>query len=405
MLIERIFFNLCAFSLFIILFFRMIKKNDTTYVSILVLEAIGIATGFIELVSKVYFGNIVRGISYFLAILLPILIFIVEKKFMDYAELKNTFLSRVCMLLHNTKAAKKYLLNLVEKYPESYLGHKLLAEIYEKEGGMRKAIDEYVKVIDIDKQDYQSYYKIAVLLKHLGKKDESIEMLQNLVNKKPDYYVASELLGGLLCEKENFKEAINVYMNALAYNPNNWDIYYNMGIAYTRLNDFNKAKECYAKAAELNSLLYNADFCLGEISLIFDELEEAEMYFEKSLEGELEVKAKSYYSLSRINILKNQPEKAVNYLNLAIEIEPSYAQKALEDRAFLPIHRYIYQGQTIEKSAAQIENELEEKEKKAMEHLEETYAIVNKLSKNDIKKMHIFKEKDISIIEKDRGIE
>ena len=49
----------------------------------------------------------------------------------------------------------------------------MLAEIYEKEGGMRKAIDEYVQAIDLDKQDYDSYYKVAELLNGLDKKDEA----------------------------------------------------------------------------------------------------------------------------------------------------------------------------------------------------------------------------------------
>ena len=97
-------------------------------------------------------------------------------------------------------------MNLINKYPESYSGHKLLAQNYEKEGGMRKAIDEYVKAIDINKKDYDSYYKIAELLVNLEQKEEAIEMLNNLIHIKPDYYNASKLLGGLLCEQENFKD-------------------------------------------------------------------------------------------------------------------------------------------------------------------------------------------------------
>ena len=96
----------------------------------------------------------------------------------------------------------------------------MLAEIYVKEGGRRKAIDEYVKTIDIKKNDYDSYYEIAFLLNELDKKDESIQMLTTLVNKKPEYYKASILLGGLLCEKEIFKEAISIYENALKYDQN-----------------------------------------------------------------------------------------------------------------------------------------------------------------------------------------
>ena len=48
------------------------------------------------------------------------------------------------------------------------MGHKMLAEVYQKEGGMRRAIDEYVTAIDIKKNDYKSYFKIAQLLKDLG---------------------------------------------------------------------------------------------------------------------------------------------------------------------------------------------------------------------------------------------
>lgn len=35
---------------------------------------------------------------------------------------------------------------------------------------MRKAIDEYVQAVDLNKQDYDSYYKVAELLNNLDKK-------------------------------------------------------------------------------------------------------------------------------------------------------------------------------------------------------------------------------------------
>ena len=46
-MIEKIIFNLLAFTIFIIVFGRFIKKNDTSYVYILVLEFIGIVINFI----------------------------------------------------------------------------------------------------------------------------------------------------------------------------------------------------------------------------------------------------------------------------------------------------------------------------------------------------------------------
>ena len=49
MLIEKIIFNLIAFSLFIIIFFKIIRKNDTNYIGLLILQAIGITISFIEI--------------------------------------------------------------------------------------------------------------------------------------------------------------------------------------------------------------------------------------------------------------------------------------------------------------------------------------------------------------------
>lgn len=70
----------------------------------------------------------------------------------------------------------------------------MLAHIYEGEGGMRRAIDEYVQVLDIKKNDYNSYYRISVLLNELGKKDEAIEMLRRLLKNRPQIYEAANLL-------------------------------------------------------------------------------------------------------------------------------------------------------------------------------------------------------------------
>ena len=48
-MIEELVFNLLAVSLFIIIFFKILRKNDSNYVSILLLEAIGICISFVEI--------------------------------------------------------------------------------------------------------------------------------------------------------------------------------------------------------------------------------------------------------------------------------------------------------------------------------------------------------------------
>ena len=89
------------------------------------------------------------------------------------------------------------------------------------------------------------------------------------------------LLGELLCKQERFKEAANVYQEALKFRPFDYDLYFNLGIVYTRLSDFQLAKEMYEKAAEINHRLYAANYNLGLISLMQQDLEGAEKYFQE----------------------------------------------------------------------------------------------------------------------------
>ncbi len=76
-----------------------------------------------------------------------------------------------------------------------------------------------------------------------------------------------------------YKEAANIYHEGLRYNPTSYDLNYNLGMVYTMLNDFENAKICYERAAEINSLLYNAKYALAEIALIYKEIDEAREYF------------------------------------------------------------------------------------------------------------------------------
>ncbi len=387
MLLERIIFNLVAFSLFVIMFFKIIRKNDTTYLIILTMQALGIAVGFLEIIFYVEINTAIRVLTYIISIVIPLIVIYLEKKGINFSEIITITLARCALLFDDQKNAKKLLINLVTKYPRSYLGHKLLAEIYEKEGGLRKAMDEYVKVVDIDKKDYNSYYKISYLLNELGKKDEAVSMLESLLKKKPEYIEATMLLGDIYCEKEMYKETISIYMESLRYNQDNYELYYNMGIVYTMLNDFKNAKTCYQKAATINSMLYKSYYNIGQISLIFNDLDEAEKYFTQSLLSE-EVEAEGYYHLSKIYVLKGDKENAVRFANIAIELDKSFIKKIEEEPIFIPIKSNI---NIFEASLEQSDREQNERKKltpkeiKAQQHLDNTYNITKKLSNSEIK--------------------
>ena len=383
--IEQIIFTFISFAIFVLMFFRMIKSNDTTYVVILVLEAMGISLNFLEVLFDIKLNMIFVIIKYILAILLPILIIILEKKGISLLEMVNLQKAKIAMNLGDNKKAKQALLKTLDKNPNSYKAHLMLAQVYENEGGMRKAIDEYVQAIDLNKKDYDSYYKVAKLLDGLDKKEEASQMLYSLLNKKPEMTEASILLGEILIENEMYKEAVNVYQDALRFDQVNYDLYYNLGIAYTMLNDFQNAKTCYEKAAEINSLLHNAKYSLAEIALIYKDLEEAERRFLETIEDE-ELSADAYYELAKIYLIKGDKETAIRYINTAIDANSKkIVEKVKKDPIFIPIMAKIsipfnLEEQENEENA----NRLKEKEIKVKEHLEEMSELTRNLSYNDI---------------------
>lgn len=66
-MIEKILFNVIAFSLFINIFLlKLVKKNDTTYLYIIILEAIGIAINFISILFNIWDRNIYKNNNVFI---------------------------------------------------------------------------------------------------------------------------------------------------------------------------------------------------------------------------------------------------------------------------------------------------------------------------------------------------
>ena len=175
------------------------------------------------------------------------------------------------------------------------------------------------------------------------------------------------MLGDLLLEKESFKEAIYAYTQAIKADLEKPEAYYNLGIAYAKMNEFSFAKECFLKTVELDSNLYNAYYRLGQISLLYRDINEAEQFFLQSMYGETEVK--SFYQLSKICIMKNDKQKALMFLNKATEISSEFYKKAIEEPIFFSIKDQILK---TENDSQYVESNLE---RSISEYLDNTYLL------------------------------
>lgn len=398
-MIEKLFFNMLATVLFIIVFFIMARRNNTTYISLLVIQAIGIAINFLEINFNIFVQWPFKVIEYIFSIILPIIILFLErKKIIKFPEIIALIMNKYYIAIKDDEKNKKMLLKLINKDQDSILAHKLLAKAYEREEKVEFAIDEYLRVLDLNNEDSKIYFKLSSLYQSINRDEEAITILNNLLYQKPDCYKASIMLGDILYKTEQFKKAIEVYTDALKYNVNDYDLYYNLGMVYIRLNDFSNAEICYKKAAEINTKLYNGYYMLGKLSLISNDIGEAEKYFIESLSGE-EVEANSYFELAKIYMLKNEREKSVTFLQKAIELDVKYVNLAKKEPIFIPIKQYIKAPENIEYVENTSRKTLSKKESDLIEKLDGDIELSQKLG---------FKQREMEIkrLEReDRNIE
>ena len=402
-MIEKIFFTTIAIALFTITFLKLIKKNDTTYIYVLAIEFIGIAINFIELFLKAQFNWSLKLITYLLSIILPILLFTIEKiKNVEISELFIAFTIPTLEKFGKTDKAKTILTNFLNKNQNSYIAHKLLAQIYMKQENYDLAVNEYIRTTELKTKNIDDYYQLSVALNKNKQNEEAITILQDIIKQMPENGKITNLLGEIYFEQERYKEAVSVYMSALRYHPGSFDIYYSLGMAYTMMNDFGRAKEFYEKAAEVNSLAYNAKLNLGQIALIYGDLDEAEKYFMQSLKQN-DLEAGSYYYLSQIALLKGDEDKAKNYMNVAVELDPRTYKQMQKDPLFTPIKEKVSPPQeVIEEEKQEVKKILTNKETKVNKHLTKMCMLVENLSNEDLQVIRKSKEKQIEKDEKQK---
>lgn len=414
MIIEKIFFNLIAIALFTIIFMKLIRKNDTSYIMILILEFIGIGINFIELISNLTLNWFFRILIYIFALVIPLLVLWLEYfKKMNFPEFFHLLVCEVLIKCGKQEQAKIMMANFLHKNQNSQIAHKFMAKCYEKEENYEAAISEYMRVTELNRNDLDVAYCLAFVMNKNKQNEQAIVVLKDILNRKPENENASNLLGNIYFEEERYKEAVSVYMAALRYHPGSYDIYYNLGMTYTMINDFGRAKEFYEKAAQINSMSYHAKLSLGQIALIYGDLDEAEKYFMQGIQSE-ETEAGSYYYLSKIALLKGDQEKATNYMKVAVELDPKNYKQLQKDPLFMPIRSEVPKPEQIEKKEIEeVRKETDEemqkivetkkkplKERKVYYHLMKTNLLIENLSNEDLimirnqKKKQKIKEKE-----------
>ena len=402
-MIELIIFGIISLILFTYIAKRSLEIKSYVSNIILILNIVGIIIMPLIYVktNKIYMVS--RIISFILGIILPIVIIIIEYLTkVSYDEKIILYIAEFYEFTKNRKKAKDIIVKYLEKYDDSYLLHKKLATIYEKEGGTRKAIDEYVEAVSIKGTDYESYFRVIELLEYLDKKDEAITLIERLLKVYKRYPKAYIMYANLILEKGNLKEVAKIYEEGLSYNKESKEIMYNLASIYVRLNEYSLAKKNLESIFKLDKKSHIVCLNLAQIAMIEREYSEAKMYLDIA-KKEKEIEDIVYYEIAKINVLERKEEEAISNLNKALEINPNIIGKINATEIFKEIrHHTIMKVELIQRKRV----EIEEKYVDTINMLEEALELIMIMDKNEnADKAHIMMQQIIREKDENKTIE
>lgn len=210
--------------------------------------------------------------------------------------------------------------------PELIPAVLLSAEMLEDMEQFNLATETYSKVPEGHALFHLAEIGRAETLRRSEKPEAAIEVLNALAKSHTNLPIVHVSLGDLLRSQEEYADAVVAYEKALDLFPNvdpdQWFIYYSLGICHERLDDFDAAESDFRKALELNpdqpQVLNYLGYSLIEKNL---KLNEALAMIEKAVEARpedgyiVDSLAWAYYKLERF-------DEAAKLMEKAAQLEP-----------------------------------------------------------------------------------
>ncbi len=384
MIIEKITISFVAIVLIALLSVRYIKRYAPENLIIIPLMALFGGMYIFFTVNNIYIPIYLQILIFLFDIFVPII-----ATFLQYNNIVLThkilyYKMKYAYISKEYKKTIDYIAKLV-----SYEGRKaeylyILGQCYKNINDFINARDSFALAIELDKNDYKSYYELGLILDETNKKETALAMFNRAIKIKPDFYEAREAMGICLTRQGRFKEAVSVYRKALEKFPNSYELYYNIAIIEMELGEYDSAKEAFENAGRIKPDLYTAFYNLGNINYAKGDYDTAIEDYKKILTSGLYGK-KAYYKIAIVYATKKEFEKAMSALEYAIELEPKYISNIKDEYAFKPMEELI-------NKYLQDREVLKAKEKDRRNYMKDRFKLFKKQDDLDVESMDYSKK-------------
>jgi tetratricopeptide (TPR) repeat protein len=276
---------------------RVAKKNDVAGFSLYVLYWFKFMTGELEELSPLLF-QMLEDDNYFLRAFALKELYQMDKitDLPDTIHKKIRFFGLSYELPLEEQRASNIMDFLQKRYQLSLLQSKNLIKNYPKIGDVYLDFLEIVfktctvssikealnneTIIKASELDFRVKYILSKQWYQLGEMDKSQEYLSDLLSYFKHNPLFQYNMGNIYCSKGKLMKAIDAYEEAISLAPLFERAYYNLGCAYFKLGEVQKATMNFGHAAKMSrksDALYNLSVCLIEQR----ELQDAYFYLSK----------------------------------------------------------------------------------------------------------------------------
>ena len=121
------------------------------------------------------------------------------------------------------------------------------------QGSFNEAIACYDRAIEINPENADAHYNKGIILAYIGNNSEAIACYDRAIEINPQNAHVYYNKGLSLAAMEKFSEAIACFDRAIGINPQNADAHYNKGLSLASIGDNIEAIACFDKALEIQS--------------------------------------------------------------------------------------------------------------------------------------------------------